>query len=153
MRWRLHPWDALTARQAYTVLQLRSAVFVLEQQCLYADMDGLDLQALHVLGYAGDALVAYARCWQDEQNCAHIGRVVTASDARGQGLGHDLMRQALVAVASHWPGAPVLLGAQAHLAAFYAQHGFASNGPSYVEDGIPHIPMRRATPTREETTC
>ena len=172
--WQWLPFDALSREQLYEVLRLRSEVFVVEQNCVFQDMDGLDDQAMHLLGVrvavgsaqvkeepakrAGDTeqsplpprlpapeLVAYVRCFPkgitfDE---ASIGRVVTRQSARGGGLGHVLMAEAIRALQQQWGVQPIRIGAQAHLKAFYERHGFADVGKPYVEDGIDHIEMVR----------
>jgi ElaA protein len=149
-RWQWLAFDALTTPQLYAVLQLRSAVFVVEQNCVFQDMDGLDAQALHLLGVREPAagpptLVAYVRCFPAGVVFAEasIGRVVTLPAARGGGLGHALMAQAITSLQGQWGLQPIRIGAQAHLQAFYEQHGFADVGKPYMEDGIPHIEMLR----------
>jgi ElaA protein len=154
--WRFQAFDALTVAELYAVLRLRSEVFVVEQNCVFLDMDNSDAQAMHLIGRAGGdqgELVAYARCFGSGVKYAEasIGRVVTAPQARAGGLGHVLMREAVRAVQAHWGPQPIRIGAQARLQAFYEQHGFVREGEPYIEDGIPHIEMLRQ-PTREEHT-
>ena len=181
VRWQWLAFDALTTQHLYALLQLRSEVFVVEQNCVFQDMDGLDDRAMHLLGVrvavgsaqvkeepatrAGDteqgplppgvpatsaeavqpALVAYVRCFPAGVVFpeASIGRVVTLPAARGGGLGHALMTQAIASLHQQWGPQPIRIGAQAHLQAFYEQHGFADVGKPYLEDGIPHIEMLR----------
>lgn len=133
------PVDAL-----YALLRLRAEVFVVEQQCAFQDLDGLDAQALHLLGWQADRLVAYARCFPAGVSFAEasIGRVVTHPSARGAGLGHLLIAEALRVVGAQWGPQPVRIGAQARLKAFYEGHGFVDLGLPYVEDGIDHLEMR-----------
>ncbi|AHF79002.1 Putative GCN5-related N-acetyltransferase [Sodalis praecaptivus] len=137
----------VSAPVLYQLLSLRSAVFVLEQQCLYADMDGLDMQGdnRHIAGFDESGLVACARLLV-QRDAVSIGRVVIAPRARGLGLGGRLMHQALASCAARWPEKPVTLSAQAHLQAFYRALGFAAVTDIYDEDGIPHIGMRRPSP-------
>jgi ElaA protein len=157
--WRFQAFDALTVAELYAVLRLRSEVFVVEQNCVFLDMDNSDPQAMHLMGLAGNAgetqgeLVAYARCFGPGVKYpeASIGRVITAPQARAGGLGHVLMREAVRAVQAHWGPQPIRIGAQARLQAFYEQHGFVREGQPYIEDGIPHIEMLRP-PSREEHT-
>lgn len=132
--------------QLYAVLRLRSEVFVVEQACVFQDMDGLDQQAMHLLGMQGAELLACARCFHKGVTFAEasIGRVVVSPGARGGGLGHQLMAQALASLQTEWGAQPVRIGAQAHLRNFYASHGFSDVGRSYVEDGIPHLEMLRS---------
>lgn len=150
MAWQFAAFESLSVTALYEVLQLRSAVFVVEQTCVFQDMDGADAEAMHLLGRQGgrtDApLVAYARCFQAgvKYREASIGRVVTRQSARGQGAGHLLMQQAIASVHSQWGAQPIRIGAQARLESFYRQHGFVPSGEPYIEDGIPHIEMLRA---------
>jgi ElaA protein len=141
--WQLLPFDDLSTRQLHELLQLRSAVFVVEQACAFQDVDGTDPQALHLLGTRAGQLLAYARCFAPGIKFAEasIGRVVTDPAQRGTGLGHALIRQALQAVAQHWGQQPVRIGAQARLARFYAGHGFVDANLPYVEDGMDHLEM------------
>ena len=133
----------------YDVLALRSAVFVVEQECAYQDIDGLDLApgTAHVIGRT-DAIAAYARVLapDDRHPTPRIGRVVVAPTARGQQLARQLMERALESCALRWPGEPVELGAQAHLTGFYGSLGFEAVSEPYDEDGIPHVWMRRPRP-------
>lgn len=135
------PPDDLTVRQLHDILKLRTDVFVVEQQCPYPEVDGLDLlpTTRHVWS-TDDAgrLASYLRVL-DVGAVHRIGRVVTADWARGQGCSGRLIS----AVLTRWPTADVVLSAQSHLAHFYARFGFSMAGPEFVEDGIPHVPMRR----------
>lgn len=143
--WSFKPFGALTATELYDVLALRSAVFVVEQRCIFHDIDGTDDQALHLLGWLNGDLVAYARCFAAgiKYPEAAIGRVISHSSQRGTGLGHRLMHQVLGNIAAHWGAQPIRIGAQARLASFYTAHGFVSTSIAYVEDGIDHIEMVR----------
>lgn len=146
MNWILKPWCELTTDELYDLLALRVEVFVVEQTCPFQDLDGLDRRdgVLHLLGWQDGALVAYARLMAPGVAKAQqvvIGRVVTAPEARGDGLGHRLMQQALQECARLWPGVSIYLGAQAHLQGFYGRHGFTAVGEPYLEDDIPHIGM------------
>ncbi|WP_236574098.1 GNAT family N-acetyltransferase [Hydrogenophaga sp. PBL-H3] len=143
--WRCLPFDALHARTLYALLQLRTEVFVMEQHCVFQDMDGADAQCFHLLGEGARGLEAYARLVPAglKFNEASIGRVVTLPAARGGGLGHVLMREAVRALHGLWGMQPIRIGAQAHLQPFYRQHGFEPSGPMYIEDGIDHIEMLR----------
>jgi ElaA protein len=143
--WRFVVFEALTTAELYDLLQLRSEVFVVEQACIFQDMDGADAQAMHLLGTLAGQLVAYARCFaagiQFEE--ASIGRVATRELVRGKGVGHVLLQQALVRLQLQWGTQAVRIGAQARLEHFYSQHGFAEAGSPYIEDGIAHIEMLR----------
>ena len=138
----------LTTAELYALLALRCAVFVVEQQCAYLDVDGDDLQGdnRHLLGMHNNQLVAYARLLTpaDVGSPVKIGRVIVSDSVRGARLGNRLMAEALASCQHHWPGRDLFLSAQAHLQAFYGQHGFVAIGETYLEDGIPHIDMQKA---------
>jgi ElaA protein len=139
---RVLAFDDLDARMAYDVWRLRQDVFVVEQACPYPDLDGRDLEpgTRHVLLTGGDgALQGYLRLL-DDGGVARIGRVVLAPAARGRGLADQLVRAALAESA----GREVVLDAQSPLAGWYAGFGFEVSGPEFLEDGIAHLPMRRA---------
>lgn len=142
--WTLAAWDDLSTRQLHDLLQLRSQVFVVEQNCVFQDIDGADPLALHLLGSHGGQLLAYARCFAPGVKFAEasIGRVVTRPEARGAGLGHVLIDKAVEAVGATWGPQPIRIGAQAQLVGYYSQHGFVDDGKPYVEDGIEHLEMR-----------
>ncbi|HEY3830677.1 MAG TPA: GNAT family N-acetyltransferase [Acidimicrobiia bacterium] len=133
----------LSAATLYEILALRAQVFVVEQACAYLDVDGRDIEpgTLHLFARAGDdgALLAYLRILEEPGNVRKIGRVVAAPAARGTGVAGDVMR---VALAQCGP-AEVVLDAQAPLAPWYGAFGFVAAGPEFLEDDIPHIPMRR----------
>ena len=143
--WKFVAFDALSLTELYAMLQLRSEVFVVEQACVFQDMDGADAQAMHLLGTSGSQLVAYARCFAAGMKFkeASIGRIITRSTLRGSGAGHVLVRQALDSVTQQWGPQAIRIGAQARLENFYRQHGFETTGEPYIEDGIPHIEMLR----------
>ena len=144
--WKFVAFDALTLSELYALLQLRSEVFVVEQACVFQDMDGADTAAMHLLGTSGGRLVAYARCFAAGVKFkeASIGRLITRSTLRGSGAGHALVRQAIESVTQQWGPQAIRIGAQARLEKFYRQHGFETSGAPYIEDGIPHIEMLRA---------
>ena len=129
----------------YAILRLRSEVFVVEQQCPYADIDGRDTEpgTRHVWFERDGAVRAYLRILR-EDGYERVGRVVTAKDARGAGLAGRLITEALEIIGNR----PSRLDAQAHLAGFYARYGYRPTGPEFLEDGIPHVPMARTTPAR-----
>jgi ElaA protein len=150
LQWRCLPFHALSADTLYRLLRLRSEVFVVEQACVFLDMDGLDAQCLHVLGEVVDAdgtarLHASTRLVPPGVAFAEasIGRVVTAPAARGGGIGHALMAESVRLLEQLWGPQPIRIGAQAHLERFYNRHGFVSDDKPYIEDGIPHIEMLR----------
>jgi ElaA protein len=144
--WQLLGFDDLKPQQLYAILQLRSEIFVVEQQCIYQDMDGTDAQAWHLVGTQNGRLLAYARLFAPRVKYeeASIGRVITREALRGTGAGHALMREAIACLAKLYGPQPIRISAQAHLQDFYAQHGFKVQGDVYDEDGIPHVQMLRA---------
>ena len=146
IEWRYLAFDALNVAELYAVLQLRSEVFVVEQACLFQDMDGADAQAMHLLGTLHGVLVAYARCFFAGEKFAEasIGRIVTHSSVRGSGAGHVLVEKAISCLSQPSGAQVIRIGAQARLESFYRQHGFEKSGPPYIEDGIPHIEMLRS---------
>ena len=145
IEWRYLAFDELTVTQLYAVLQLRSEVFVVEQACIFQDMDGADAQAMHLLGTLQGSLVAYARCFAIGIKYAEtsIGRIVTHPSIRGSVAGHALVEKAIRSLAAQSGAQDIRIGAQARLESFYRQHGFEKSGPPYMEDGILHIEMLR----------
>jgi len=145
--WTWQTGPELDPGKLYALLSLRMAVFVVEQQCPYQELDGHDLQASthHLSVMVEDHLAATLRLKVPEERDkpVSIGRVVIDPDHRGNGLGHDLLRAALARIESLWPGRNAALSAQAHLQDFYGRHRFAPMGNVYLEDGIPHIAMQR----------
>ncbi len=143
IEWKLAAFDALSVAELYALLQLRTEVFAVEQNCAFQDMDGADAQATHLMGQQGGQLLAYARCFPAgiKFTEASIGRVVTRSQVRRTGLGHLLMQRAVASVCSLWGSQPIRIGAQARLKDFYSQHGFVDVGKPYIEDGIDHLEM------------
>ena len=135
------PFDLLTGTQVHALARLRQDVFVVEQECPYPDLDGRDTEAgtRHVLLADDDSVSGCARVL-DDGAVWRIGRVALAKDARGQGLADVLMQTALAVARNR----DVVLDAQAPLAGWYATHGFEVTGPEFLEDGIPHLPMRRS---------
>ena len=147
IEWMCMHHSELDVHQLYEILRLRSEVFVVEQQCPYQDVDGQDLYAdtCHLLAWSDGQLVAYLRLLDPstQDGDVVIGRVITAASARGTGLGHTLLSNALEQAAQRWPQVPIQLSAQAHLQGYYGRYGFIAQGEEYLEDNIPHIAMRR----------
>lgn len=143
LAWYVAPFHELDAQDVHDVLRLRQEVFVVEQDCVFPEIDGRDPAALHLLGRIGASLVAYARIFPPSGAVAHasIGRVVTAPPVRGRGMGRALMHRALGVAAEVAPDAEVRVAAQAHLEEFYESLGFRRVGESYLEDGIRHVDM------------
>lgn len=135
----------LSTDQLYDLLQLRSEVFVVEQNCVYLDIDGLDRQVLHCLRYRGHHLSAYTRLLppdKEKAGACGIGRVVTSPSVRGLGDGKLIFRDSVTACRDRWPGSDILIHAQSYLLGFYRGFGFTVEGDEFLEDGIPHLLMR-----------
>ena len=138
-------FNELSLQELYYVLQLRSEVFVVEQNCVYQDLDGKDEKALHLLGTFEDKVVAYCRLFGAGiyfENTS-IGRVVIAQEYRDKKWGHDLLTEAIEGIKSAFGTSAITISAQLYLKNFYKTHGFVQEGDEYLEDGIPHIRMNR----------
>lgn len=135
----------LSVTELYDLLRLRSEVFVVEQDCVYEDIDGKDQKALHVIGRKDGEIVAYARIFKsgDYVDEASIGRVVVKRNHRKFGYGKVIMKDAIQAVHDHFNERVIHVSAQIHLERFYHELGFNQVGDGYLEDGIPHIGMIR----------
>lgn len=148
VQWQRHAFAALPNALLYAALRLRSEIFVVEQNCVFLDLDDVDQLSEHLCGVnASGTLLAYARLVPPGIKYAEpsIGRVVVAMVARGTQLGRTLMVEAIARCESRWPGATVRIGAQQRLERFYASLGFIREGEPYLEDGIWHIEMLRAS--------
>ena len=149
IEWYWKRYEELTNSELYRVLEARSVVFVIEQRCVYTDIDNLDEQAWHLFAIDTEAphtpLVAYARVFapDPETGDARIGRVLTIAEYRDRGLGKALLQRSLQHVETNWPGTAVRLNAQQYLRAFYESFGFVKISGPFLEDGIPHLDMRR----------
>lgn len=143
-------FSQLTTSELHDLLKLRVDVFVVEQACAYPELDGQDKddQTVHALAVKNSDLIGYARALapRDMQGAWRIGRVVVSSNHRRTGLARKLMLQLMDAGAAHWPNRPIELSAQAEVIAFYRALGFLETSEEYLEDGIPHVDMRRADP-------
>ncbi len=155
--WQWSTFDQLDVHQLYALLALRQEVFVVEQACLFQDIDGADQASWHLLGWqvhdGKPALVAYLRCIPPgiKGPEAAIGRVVNAASARGTGLGRELFAQGLERTLQVYPGQPICLAAQQRLEGFYASFGFVTCSAAYLEDDIWHVDMRRPADGRAGT--
>lgn len=136
-------FNELTIQELYELLKLRSEVFVVEQDCIYQDMDGKDQIALHVLGYKNNALVAYSRIFKpgDYFKEASIGRVLVAENERKHKYGYSIMEASITAVKEYFNEETIRISAQCYLKRFYNNLGFKETGEEYLEDGIPHVSM------------
>ncbi|MEE9348662.1 MAG: GNAT family N-acetyltransferase [Flavobacteriaceae bacterium] len=136
-------YNHLTKDELYEILRLRSEVFVVEQNCVYQDIDDKDQIAMHILGYVGIELVAYARIFKpgDYVKKASIGRVLVREKHRQNVYGFRLMETSIMAINMHFRAFKIEISAQEHLKKFYNRLGFIQIGDNYLEDGIPHIKM------------
>lgn len=135
----------LSTQELYDVLQLRSEVFVVEQDCVYQDIDGKDQNALHVLGYKNESIISYTRIFKpgDYFEEASIGRVVVKDSEREYRYGYDIMNASIEAIKNHYNVSTIKISAQTYLKRFYNALEFFEVGEEYLEDGIPHITMIR----------
>ncbi|WP_244815586.1 GNAT family N-acetyltransferase [Caballeronia sp. Lep1P3] len=154
LQWRWKRFDDLTTTEVYDMLAARSAVFVVEQNCVYGDIDGLDVDAWHLFAYGeGEGgerakLAGYLRVLlpgnpDESAKDVRIGRVLTTPAFRGIKLGNAMLERALAHILEQWSDQPISLHAQAHLQRFYGAFGFEASSGVHDEDGIPHIWMRR----------
>ena len=136
-------FSELSLQELYSILQLRSAVFGVEQKCVYQDIDCKDEKALHVLGIKNNEIIAYTRIFKpgDYFENASIGRVVVAKNQRNFKYGHAIMKVSIDAIQTHFKEHLIKISAQAHLKSFYNNCGFKEFGEEYLEDDIPHIAM------------
>lgn len=146
--WKVKTFQQLTTDELYDALKLRIDVFVVEQCCYYPDLDDIDKhdETLHLFCYQQGKITTYLRILAKGQcydEYVALGRVVIAEQARGTGLGHQLMAKALDTCELYFPAQTIKLSAQAHLERFYNQHGFSRVSDIYLEDGIPHIAMQQ----------
>lgn len=145
MEWSLKKFHELTLDELYAILQLRSKVFIVEQNCIYNDVDGKDQLAWHLAATENGKLIAYARILPPGvvYTGPAIGRVVTSPSQRGSGLGRELMTRSIEHCENLFGPTPITLSAQAYLKKFYESLGFFATGDEYLDDGIPHIEMTR----------
>lgn len=143
LRISIKEFHELGLEELYDILQLRSEVFVVEQDCVYQDIDGKDQKAVHVIGYKDDKVVAYTRCFEPGYYFAEaaIGRVVVKESERNFGYGHEIMEASHKAINKYFNTSEIRLSAQQYLIKFYESHGYKTAGEGYLEDGIPHINM------------
>ena len=134
-------FSELTALELYDILELRSRVFVVEQNCVYQDLDGIDKDAYHVWARDGRGVVACLRVY--DKNGVHIGRVVTAY--RREGLGSLVMERGIAVAEEKYAAKKILISAQQYARPFYERFGFKNHSAPYLEDGIPHIAMIRSS--------
>jgi ElaA protein len=145
LEWKIKRFEELSTRELYNLLQLRSEVFVVEQNCVYQDIDGKDEKALHLIGEDNGRTVAYARLFKpnDYFEQASIGRVLVKETYRINKLGHFLMKEAIAGIEKHFDQKKITISAQLYLKKFYESHGFIQTSEMYLEDDIPHIQMKK----------
>lgn len=152
IQWFIRPFDALSLRELYALMQLRVDVFVVEQSCSYAELDGHDMSSttLHISGTLDNQLIAYARALapalapttsHGTTSAVRIGRVVVRRDQRGQGVALQMLQRLMADIDTHWPAADIGLSAQVTATSTYAALGFTAVSDEYIEDGIAHIEM------------
>jgi ElaA protein len=145
MEWILKKFDELTTAELYAILQLRSEVFIVEQNCVYLDPDGKDQEAWHLTGMEDGKMIAYTRILAPGVSYPDpaIGRVATSISKRGSGLGRELMERSIEDCERLFGKKSITLSAQVYLKKFYESLGFTGIGDEYLDDGIPHIKMTR----------
>lgn len=143
--WVIKKFNELSPIELYAILRLRSEVFVVEQNCVFLDMDNKDQSSYHLMGWNNDELIAYTRIVPPgiSYEQPSIGRVVTSPAARGGGTGKLLMEESIIQSKKHFGNLPIRIGAQLYLKKFYASLGFEQSSDIYDEDGIDHIEMIR----------
>jgi ElaA protein len=143
--WAVKKFDELNLHELYAILRLRSEVFVVEQNCVFQDMDNKDQSSYHLMGWENNILAAYTRLVPPgaAYGFSSIGRVVTSSSARGTGIGKLLMEKSIRKLEQLFGKTPIKIGAQLYLREFYTTFGFEQTGDIYDEDGIDHIEMIR----------
>ena len=148
MHWEIKAFDQLSLQELYTILTLRTNVFVVEQACPYPEVDGKDPNCLHLLGTINGELVAYLRILPAGLSYEEvsIGRVVIKQSHRGKGLGRPMMEQAIHYITNEWKESQIKIGAQASLEKFYQSLGFEPVSAVYLEDDIPHLDMLYSKP-------
>lgn len=151
IHWEFHYFQSLNTEQLFQVMKLRTDVFVVEQQCAYPELDLHDNHpaTIHLLGSVAEGVVAYARAMPMSDNATgtkptvRIGRVVVAKSHRGTGVAQVLMQQMISKLETDFPDSDQVLSAQVPILDFYQSLGFHTESEAYLEDGIPHIDMRR----------
>jgi len=145
-RYTINSFFELESTRLYEILRLRSEVFVVEQNCVYQDLDGLDQASLHVCEWQNDKLLAYSRLLApgvDFDDASAIGRIITCPSVRRKGHGRPLIEWSIKACEERWPSVSIKLHAQTYLLEFYATFGFERYGEEFLEDGLPHCFMER----------
>jgi len=142
--WKTKTFDELSTQELYQILRLRSEVFVVEQNCVYQDIDNKDQKALHLFGIVEGEIIAYSRLFKpgDYFEFSSIGRVVVAEKHRDKNFGHELIDQSILEINNRFNVQNITISAQLYLKKFYESHGFVATSETYLEDDIPHIEMK-----------
>ena len=145
VNWAFSTFEGLTARELYAILKLRQEIFIIEQNCIYPDIDGWDQKSYHLMGWDTDRqLATYARIIPPgvKGEEASIGRIITREDMRGSGFGKDVVRKSIAKIVQFFPNQPIKIQAQHYLERFYAEFGFKTiSEKPYEWDGIDHVDM------------
>jgi len=141
--WNWYTFSELSVDLLYDIIALRESVFIVEQDCPYPEADGLDRDAMHLVGTDGDKVVAYLRYYMTD-GYIKIGRIVNRQDYRGLGLGKLMIHMAIETIQQKHSNVPIKISAQHRLQQYYESAGFIAFGDVYDEDGIPHIGMEYA---------
>ena len=145
IQFKIKSFNDLSVYELYEILQLRSEVFVVEQNCVYQDIDNKDQKALHLIGAINGKIIAYSRLFSagDYFDLASVGRVVIAADYRDKKWGHLLVQEAILAIKTHFGSTKIKISAQLYLKKFYETNGFVATSEVYLEDNIEHLEMVR----------
>lgn len=144
MEFTVKTFGELTAAELHDILKLRQDVFIIEQNCIYSDIDGSDRQALHLFAYTGNRLAAYSRVFGPGVKFgsdAAIGRIAVDKKHRGTTTGKNLINKSITVCKTNFPGHAIRIEAQAALEEYYMKFGFKAAGAVYPLDGIPHLQM------------
>lgn len=132
-------FDELSTKELYEILRARAEIFVVEQNCVYQDLDGIDYESLHVFAEEGGKVTAYLRAFFKDENTVQMGRVLTLR--HGEGLGGKLLREGIAQIRNRMQPAKICIDAQCYATGFYEREGFRICSEEFLEDGIPHVQM------------
>ena len=132
-------FDELTTTELYEILRARAEIFVVEQNCVYQDLDGIDYESLHVFAEEGGKVTAYLRAFYKDEDTVQMGRVLTLR--HGEGLGGKLLREGIAQIRARMHPAKICIDAQCYATGFYEREGFRICSEEFLEDGIPHVRM------------
>ena len=144
IQWIIKKFEALSVVELYQILRLRSEIFVVEQNCVYQDLDNKDQKALHLFGEYDGKIIAYSRLFKAGEyfEFSSIGRVVVDANYRDKKFGHELIKQGITEIRNNFNEQNITISAQLYLKKFYETHGFIQTSEMYLEDNIPHIEMK-----------